>query len=185
MYVQSPQYHTLQQLKLGTGKSISQLLREAMFGAQQSPQAAQQKQRSARRNDVTPIDLQPIPLSNQPMAPRLKHTGSERGGRRPACSGERAQVESANDLEQVAQLTAKLADHPNSVTLWIQRGLYQLNLKRYHAAVEDFSQAIRLAPHLAQAYYKRSQAYYMLGEEQLAACDRQQAKQLFTGERWS
>ncbi|HEY9792323.1 MAG TPA: hypothetical protein V6D22_18115 [Candidatus Obscuribacterales bacterium] len=81
---------------------------------------------------------------------------------------------------RLQELTQALAVEPECAKLWVERGIIHLEMDNYYAAADDFSQAIRICPLFAQAYYKRSQVYYMLGKEHLAAQDRQQAKWLYT-----
>jgi tetratricopeptide (TPR) repeat protein len=58
------------------------------------------------------------------------------------------------------------------------RGLSLYEKADHARAIEDFTEAIRLDPKLARAYYNRALAHLERGDEDAALADREQALQL-------
>lgn len=61
---------------------------------------------------------------------------------------------------------------------YLARGSIEVAVKRYELAVGDLSEAIRLAPHSAQAYYYRGIAEQQLGRNQAGDADIEAARQI-------
>ncbi len=64
---------------------------------------------------------------------------------------------------------------PQNAVPYNGRGRAHAELKRYHAAVRDFTRAITLNPKYAAAYHNRADAYLAIGDFKEAADDATQA----------
>ncbi|MEX0641317.1 MAG: tetratricopeptide repeat protein [Pirellulales bacterium] len=71
-----------------------------------------------------------------------------------------------------------LAGDAPSETLLVARGEAYLSLGQVELAVNDFSEAIRLAPQAPEAYYQRAVAHDLRGERARAEADREIARRL-------
>lgn len=78
----------------------------------------------------------------------------------------------------VAACTSLMRQSPDDVTLLYFRGRSFLALENYEAAVEDFSNIIRLQPEDPQGYYHRQLAYERTGESELAEIDANKGRSL-------
>ena len=58
---------------------------------------------------------------------------------------------------------------------YYRRGLAYSNLNQYQRAIQDFDEAIRLNPRVAETYNNRGSAYNMLGQHQRALQDYNEA----------
>ncbi|OBQ20937.1 MAG: hypothetical protein AN481_16740, partial [Aphanizomenon flos-aquae LD13] len=59
------------------------------------------------------------------------------------------------------------------------RGIVRDELGDKPGAIDDYTQAIKINPNYANAYYNRGIVYYQLGDKQKAREDLQRAAQLF------
>ncbi len=64
---------------------------------------------------------------------------------------------------------------------YYNRGIVHLNLGNEQAAIEDYTQAIRLDPNHADAYNSRANIYRQLGNKEEAIADFHQAADLYLG----
>ncbi|MEL6232429.1 MAG: DnaJ domain-containing protein [Cyanobacteria bacterium J06627_3] len=91
------------------------------------------------------------------------------------------------DFKKVAELRARnqsaasqeiaVETHADA-DIAFQQGLVQFKARKYGAAIETLSRAIRINPHHKEAYRYRSQAYFRRGYDDLADADFQRMREL-------
>ena len=59
----------------------------------------------------------------------------------------------------------------NVTLLYNKRGIVYDKLGKYQLAIEDYSEAIRLKPNYAEAYYNRAAVYFIQGKDNLGKSD--------------
>ena len=83
------------------------------------------------------------------------------------------------DFEKVAELKAPVSSSsPAEAEAAFQRGLVQFKARKYSAAIEKFSIAIRLNPKHVEAYRYRSRAYFYRGYDDQANADLRRMRDL-------
>ena len=91
------------------------------------------------------------------------------------------------DFKKVAELGARSRSAASPKTavesladadIAFQQGLVQFKARKYGAAIETLSRAIRINPHHKEAYRYRSQAYFRRGYDDLADADFQRMREL-------
>lgn len=75
---------------------------------------------------------------------------------------------------------SKLVDDFKDPLGYLLRGDIKIETKDYQGAVEDYSAIIKKDPENAMAYFKRSKAYKLLGDEEEAKKDLKKYNELFT-----
>lgn len=88
----------------------------------------------------------------------------------------------ANSTNFFAVITASLLGAPCHRSLnssYYNRGKTRTELGDAKGAIEDYNQALRLNPELAEAYGNRGLLYSQMGDRQAALADLQRAAQLF------
>ena len=91
------------------------------------------------------------------------------------------------DFKKVAELSARAqsaapkktaVESPADADIAFQQGLVQFKARKYGAAIETLSKAIRINPNHKEAYRYRSQAYFRRGYDDLADADFQRMRDL-------
>lgn len=91
------------------------------------------------------------------------------------------QVRSGQYDDAIATGTDAIAAEPGEADNYLYRGRayhYRNAMGDRKKAIDDFGQAIRLAPDSSDAYYSRALAYRDVGETELADADEEKARQL-------
>jgi tetratricopeptide (TPR) repeat protein len=91
-----------------------------------------------------------------------------------------ALANSEREAEAFAAYQRAIQIDPTFAPTWAQRAILRLRRQEWQAAIDDASQAIRLAPHDPTAYHIRAQARYALGQIREAVQDYQTQQQLMT-----
>jgi tetratricopeptide (TPR) repeat protein len=71
----------------------------------------------------------------------------------------------------ISLVNKALVDSPNEVSAFLLRGIFEDNMNDYSKALADLTQAIKLDPKLAPAYYYRADVYSQLGRQRQAVVD--------------
>ena len=87
-------------------------------------------------------------------------------------------AEQGEDLRAMAELSALIAERPQSAGLFLARGMFHMDESAYKDAIEDYAEAIRLAPKFAGPYALRAAAELSLGSTEAALAFAEMALQL-------
>ncbi len=74
-----------------------------------------------------------------------------------------------------------IKDSPSAYTVFLEKGLEKFDKKDFQGAITDFSEAIKLKPDYAEAYYNRGNAYSELADNNKAITDFSEAIKLKPG----
>ncbi|MDR1363592.1 MAG: tetratricopeptide repeat protein [Spirochaetaceae bacterium] len=89
-----------------------------------------------------------------------------------------AALQEENPVTQTAGYGAEKTNPPKTAGTYLDRGITFMSREEYYMAIEDFTEAINLAPQLASAYNRRGFAHYREGDFDHAIADFNQAIKL-------